>query len=208
MTQPPGLTLDCLKHPITILDPKPQDFSIHTIARALANTCRFKGAIPGGKFYSTAEHSMRVAEVAVRNMGNHVIRKSCYLVALLHDAHESVIGDISAPLVRALDADIDLAGPLSYLKRNLDTAIGKTFDVDMHDEWIRPAVKAADTAVTQHELRELYNYERGKTIDGLAPALFLERGTAYSALSHAITDALIDYQEAKATHERENHVKA
>jgi len=73
-------------------DPQPESICIEDIALALSNTCRFSGHL---EFYSVAEHSLHCLEIA-RQMydGNEELQ----FAALMHDAAESVIGDMPKPL--------------------------------------------------------------------------------------------------------------
>jgi uncharacterized protein len=70
--------------------PKSSNFTIEDIAHGLANICRYAGQCR--KFYSVAEHSILVSEVAV----------GFELEALLHDAAEAFMGDITRPLKQML----------------------------------------------------------------------------------------------------------
>jgi hypothetical protein len=72
---------------IDVLNPDPNDIDIVDIAHALSMQCRFNGHIR--KFYSVAEHSVRISlkcSLADRMWG------------LLHDAGEAYIGDMVSPL--------------------------------------------------------------------------------------------------------------
>lgn len=70
-----------------VLDPNPADICIEDIVHALSMICRFGGHIR--KFYSVAQHSVFVASnVAPQH------RKW----ALLHDAAEAYVGDMTSPL--------------------------------------------------------------------------------------------------------------
>lgn len=69
------------------LNPQPEEINIKDIAHHLSLICRFTGATR--EFYSVAEHSIRVAE--------HV-PPSLRLSALLHDASEAYLNDISRPV--------------------------------------------------------------------------------------------------------------
>lgn len=72
------------------LDPRPEDFSVESIAATLANICRFGGRCR--PFYSVAQHSVHVMELVERS------HPDLALAALLHDAAESVLGDAISPL--------------------------------------------------------------------------------------------------------------
>lgn len=62
-------------------------FDLLAVSRALANTCRFGGHCD--RFYSVAEHCLRMASAATEAGRVHV---------LLHDLGEAYIGDIVGPL--------------------------------------------------------------------------------------------------------------
>lgn len=64
----------------------PETISIMDIAHALSMVPRWGGHIP--RFYSVAEHSMRVAEL---------VPDQHQLAALLHDASEAYLGDLCKP---------------------------------------------------------------------------------------------------------------
>ena len=72
------------------LDPESSDFAIEDIAAGLSNICRYAGQCSG--FYSVAEHSLLVSEVAF----DHAY------AALMHDAAEAFIGDVTRPLKQLL----------------------------------------------------------------------------------------------------------
>jgi hypothetical protein len=71
------------------LDPRPSEIFIEDIAHALALQCRFAGHCQ--RFYSIAEHSVRVAEAC---------SPENRLWGLLHDAAEAYCCDLPAPLKR------------------------------------------------------------------------------------------------------------
>lgn len=62
-------------------------WDIEDIAHNLSMICRFNGSIP--KFYSVAEHSVYVMRQ---------VHPELRLAALLHDAHEAWMGDVTSPL--------------------------------------------------------------------------------------------------------------
>jgi hypothetical protein len=61
--------------------------SLQDIAHGLAHLCRFTGHTR--RFYSVAEHSVHVS---------YLVPEPLAVDALLHDAHEALIGDVSSPL--------------------------------------------------------------------------------------------------------------
>jgi hypothetical protein len=70
--------------------PRTSAFTIEDIAHGLAHICRYAGQCR--RFYSVAEHSLHVSKVAV----------DFEYEALLHDAAEAFIGDITRPLKQML----------------------------------------------------------------------------------------------------------
>ena len=68
-------------------DLKPEDICIKDIAPHLARICRWNGGVNG--FYSVAEHSIAVAKS---------VAPKFRLWALLHDAAETYIGDVTRPV--------------------------------------------------------------------------------------------------------------
>jgi 5'-deoxynucleotidase YfbR-like HD superfamily hydrolase len=70
-----------------ILEPRPEQIDIESIAHALSLTCRFTGHVR--YHYSVAQHSL---------IGSLIIPRRFALEFLLHDASEAYIGDMSRPL--------------------------------------------------------------------------------------------------------------
>ena len=70
------------------------DISLLDIAHALACINRFTGH--AARPYSVAEHSLLVERLMLSEFG--VTQPKARLAALLHDAHEAYIGDISTPI--------------------------------------------------------------------------------------------------------------
>ena len=101
------------------LDPKPEMICIEDIAHALANACRFGGHTI--TFYSVAQHSITVAELAENR-----------LEGLLHDASEAYLVDIPKPIKGHLTS-------YKTIENNLMAAIAERFGAgwpiseDTHD---------------------------------------------------------------------------
>ena len=85
---------------VTPLDPKPEQLDVRDIAHALSNLCRYTGHV--ARFYSVAEHSVRVAmfllegDPAPVTPGMDPQRLACF--GLMHDASEAYLQDIPRPL--------------------------------------------------------------------------------------------------------------
>jgi 5'-deoxynucleotidase YfbR-like HD superfamily hydrolase len=94
-----------------LLNPRPEQIDVLDIAHALSNLCRFTGHVR--EFYSVAQHSCLVAEIVsdLWRAGPH--SRPCpeivLLAALLHDAPEAYIGDVSTPLKRAVRGEGQLS---------------------------------------------------------------------------------------------------
>lgn len=74
------------------LDPRPEEVYVIDIASALSKLCRFNGHCR--KFYSVCDHSIRVTEIVERRGGS----ADEQLWALLHDAGEAYVGDMTRPM--------------------------------------------------------------------------------------------------------------
>lgn len=72
---------------IELLNPKQSDIQIEDIANGLSLECRFGKQI--SRFYSVAQHSLLVAALCPLDLKRE---------ALLHDASEAYLGDVSSPL--------------------------------------------------------------------------------------------------------------
>lgn len=71
--------------------PELHDWKVYEIASALSKICRFTGNT--SHFYSVAQHSVYVSRL---------VPWEYRMEGLMHDAHESVMGDVSSPLKRKL----------------------------------------------------------------------------------------------------------
>jgi 5'-deoxynucleotidase YfbR-like HD superfamily hydrolase len=111
------------------LDPHGSDFTIEDIAHGLAHVCRYAGQCRG--FFSVAEHSIMVSDT---------VAEFAY-EALLHDAAEAFIGDVTRPLKQLLPE-------FKRIEANVEDAIIKRFGMDPR---FRKAVKKADLRVLAAE---------------------------------------------------------
>ncbi len=74
---------------IALLAPRGAEIAIEDIACALSRQCRFVGHT--AFHYSVAQHSV---------LASHLVPPEAALWALLHDASEAYLGDVSSPLKR------------------------------------------------------------------------------------------------------------
>jgi hypothetical protein len=109
------------------------DFTIEDIAHGLAHVCRYAGQCR--RFYSVAEHSVLVSEVAV----------GFELEALLHDAAEAFLGDITRPLKQMLPE-------YKKIEHNVEKVIFSRFGLSIH---LPTEVKDADLRVLAAEQAQI-----------------------------------------------------
>jgi 5'-deoxynucleotidase YfbR-like HD superfamily hydrolase len=120
---------------IDLWDPRPEDIHISDIAHSLSMQCRFVGHV--SEFYSVAEHSVRVSFAVPDGLGLH---------ALLHDASEAYLGDVSTPLKSIMPR-------YKALEEKMMHTIYAAFDLD-YKLWTHQ-VKQADLEITHAECRDL-----------------------------------------------------
>jgi len=120
-------------------DPIIRPESLHSIATALGNICRFTGHC--SKYYSVAEHSVHCARLAkgVGRMG---------LLMLVHDAHEAFVGDVNTPLKMLIPQYIDI-------ERNVQKALFDALEIEWptREEW--ELIKLADRTMLATEAKWL-----------------------------------------------------
>ena len=136
-------------------EPESSEFNIYDIAAGLSNTCRYAGQCSA--FYSVAEHSLLVSEVACDNA----------YAALMHDAAEAFIGDITRPLKQLLP-------DFKRIEARVEQAIFERFGVP------RPMpkeVKIADLRVLAAEQAQIMPRETSLWAfsDGIEPAPIVVR---------------------------------
>jgi hypothetical protein len=106
---------------IDLLDPKPEQVNIDDIAHALSHVCRFVGHT--SRHYSVAEHSIFVSRIAAV-LGASPAEQ---LTALMHDATEAYIGDVTSPLKRLL------GDSYRSIEHRLAGVIAERFDLVPYD---------------------------------------------------------------------------
>jgi hypothetical protein len=128
--------------------PAASDFTIDDIAHGLANICRYSGQC--SRFYSVAEHSILVSETAV----------GFEFEALLHDAAEAFLGDITRPLKQMLPE-------YKRIEATVERAILDRFGIIGS---LPPQVKKADLRVLAAEQKQIMpegtdGWVRGQKVD-------------------------------------------
>lgn len=114
---------------LDLLDPRASGFGIEDVAHGLAHVCRYAGQC--NAFYSVAEHSLLVSEAC----------PTAPFAALMHDAAEAFIGDVTRPLKQLLP-------DYRSIERGIEAAIFERFGLC---DGVPPAVKAADLRVLAAE---------------------------------------------------------
>ena len=107
---------------------------VSDIAHALAHVCRFAGHT--NEFYSVAQHSVIVSRLVPEEFA---------LEALMHDAAEAYLGDVTTPLKMMLP-------DYKKIEQSVEFAIRHEFDLP----WtLSPCIKAADLVALVTEMRDL-----------------------------------------------------
>lgn len=133
-------------HMVDLLSPAPEDIFITDIASHLSMLCRFSGATRA--FYSVSQHSVMVARMVPLHAKAH---------ALLHDAHEAFLGDITSPVKSALVflGDKSLAKLTAKIDRAIHAAFGLEYPAPRE---IQAVIQHADQVALATEKRDLLEY--------------------------------------------------
>ncbi len=120
-----------------------EDIYIEDIAHALSHICRFAGHCKS--FYSVAQHSVLVADYVMKR--GRSINEARW--ALLHDASEAYLGDITWPLKQH-----PAMRGYKEIERHAQAVIAQCFGLEGDEP---PIVKEADLAILATEKRDLLN---------------------------------------------------
>lgn len=140
--------------------PKPEDFQVEPIARALANEKRYAGNYGD---YSVAQHAVLVARVLTKALGANPPQ---ILAGLHHDDSEAITGDLPKPVKTWLKLQTDA---FERLEGSLMDAVDARYQINTRD----PLVKKADSLVFRWEVERLvppdarWMYEPLPPSDGL-----------------------------------------
>lgn len=120
-----------------LVTPSPDSIVIEDIAHALSHLCRYTGHCQ--TFYSVAQHSYLVSRIVEETEPEHALR------ALLHDASEAYLGDVSSPLKQLLQ-------DYRLLEANVMDAINFKFGITGPEP---RCIKTADIIALKTEKRDL-----------------------------------------------------
>lgn len=159
-----------------LLDPENSDFSIEDVAQGLSLTCRFTGQCR--RFYSVAEHSVHMS---------YAVPAEYAYEALMHDAAEAFIGDVSKPLK-------DLLPEYRAIEKRIEAAVFARFNVRQP---MPPCIKEYDIRMLATEQQQImrnndgWDYTRGREalpikLSGWGPGYAREQ---FLARFHALTKA-------------------
>ena len=136
----------------TPLAPKTQTIHILDIAHALSMICRFNGHCR--KFYSVAEHCVRMSEEIAPSVAIH---------AIMHDAAEAYISDVARPIK-------PLLGGYKGIEKGIMDAVNLRFGLqyELGDE---QAIKTADLRMLATERQQLMSIHAPKwdCLEGIDP---------------------------------------
>ena len=179
---------------LDLLDPSPLDVEISDIAHGLARVARWNGQTSGDHAFSVAQHSL-VVETIFRHC-NPKAGPDDWLMALLHDAPEYVIGDMISPFKAVV------GGGYKLVEARLEAAVHLRYGLPAHPTAaLKDQIKKADkisayfeatvlAGFTEAEARKFFGQPRGVTREMIpiepvpayqAQNLFLQRFEAIEA---------------------------
>lgn len=136
-----GIPFWTVRGTIDLADLKPSDLDAFTIADTLAKVNRFGGRTP--EPWSVAAHSVLVERLCPAELGPW---------ALLHDAHEAIIGDLTPPAVEVLcraGTRPAVEHAIRNAKGQIDRMIGVAWQTPVRS--LNQAIRMADHIALQAE---------------------------------------------------------
>jgi hypothetical protein len=140
---------------LDLVAPAAADIDLAALAEVLARLPRFTGHTPQ-VHYSVAQHSLLVAELLVRRTDLPQPRAQLY--ALLHDAHEALVGDMNTMVKRRITLEWpDFPAAWTRILRPIDAAIFTAAGLEPEmPEPIAAAVALADAQALNLEFHDLF----------------------------------------------------
>lgn len=133
---------------VDLLDPRPEHIHWPDLGEMLAKQQRFAGATRG-VHYGVAQHSLLVVDLLPASF------REARPYALLHDAHEAVLGDWTTPVKQAL-AELGGGRALDRLESRMARACHQAAGLYFPPPpLIEAAVREADLAALATEKRDL-----------------------------------------------------
>lgn len=171
---------------IDLQNPDPKQITLRDIAQGLGNQCRFTGQVRD--FYSVAEHCIHVAEL---------VPAEHKLAALLHDAQEAFIADMSTPMKAEIGAGY------REIEDRIVRALDERFSMNGSLISLPQCVKDADRIMLMTERDALFDHyeDWGPGFEDADRAfgfkhLYYNPAKARAAYWDAVTTALLERQEA------------
>lgn len=165
--------------PFDLTDPSPSMVDAEAIAWALSNLCRFTGHVR--RFVSVAEHSV---------IASRVVPREDALAALLHDAPEAYIGDISRPLKQ------EIGDVIKVIEGKVEEAVADAFGLEPGFSK-RPAVVEADLRLLVTEGQQVMGGTHGWGLDDVEPYDILIEGWTPLKARGEFTVRLMDLIDAR-----------
>ena len=122
---------------IDLANIRPEDIDLVDIAHALSKLCRYGGHTT--RHYSVAEHSLNVMD-----MVDPLYKRE----ALMHDATEAYVGEMTAPLKRLLLE-------YTHIEMRVERVIAERFQLSLSPYVTPYPVKKADNIIRLYEMAEL-----------------------------------------------------
>ncbi len=134
-------------HTLGTLDlaaPRPEDIDLDDIVHGLAHACRWANQ---GRWYTVAQHSLEVCWLAKKEG----LSRDIQVAALMHDAHEAYVGDLSGGL------KFMIGGELKHILEDLDAAIEQRFGFQgLTDSYETGVVKQLEDSLIKPEYEVMF----------------------------------------------------
>lgn len=128
---------------IFLANPLLEQINLEDIAHALSHLCRYSGQC--NKFYCVAEHSVLVAQEVLRRTGDILLAAA----ALMHDAPEAYLCDVTGPLK-------DMLLVYKILEDRFEMVISEKFNLQYPFD--HPEIKKSDFEVFFTEKDHLFDF--------------------------------------------------